>query len=77
MRAVSVSRKVPQLKTNFVTFLQAGKTLFSVVSYYLKGSGECSKNLCHARGGGAIHSHKNRKKCRRVLSPSSDHSPEN
>ena len=38
MRAVSVSRKVSSTKNlvKFCHFLQAGKTLFSVVSYYLK-----------------------------------------
>ena len=38
MRAVSVSRKVSSTKSlvKFCHFLQAGKTLFSVVSYYLK-----------------------------------------
>ena len=54
MRAVFVPLKVSSTKNlvKFCHFLQAGNTLFSVVSYYLKGSGECSKNLCHAGGGG-------------------------
>ena len=57
MRAASVSRKVSSTKNleKFRHFLQAGKTLFSVVSYSLKGSGECSKNLCHAGGGELTH----------------------
>ena len=58
MRTVSVSRKVSSTKNleKFCHFLQAGKTLFSVLSYYLKGSGEGSKNLCHTRE--AIQTHK-------------------
>ena len=38
MRSVSVSRKVSSTKNlvKFCHFLQAGKTLFSVVSHYLK-----------------------------------------
>ena len=54
MRALSVSRKVSSTKNleRLCHFLQAGKKLFSVASYYLKGSGECSKNLCRAGGGG-------------------------
>ena len=60
-------RRVSSTK-NLVKFrqiLQPEKTLFSVVSYYLKDGGDCSKNLCHARGGNSLT--KNRKISRAPL----------
>ena len=70
MRAVSITLKVSSTKNlvKLCHFLQAGKTLVSVVSYYLKGSGECSnKPMPRGGGKGAINSHKNRKISRTPL----------